>query len=1003
MLYLLKLCPSYLHGLDSFNAFSQSLKPHSMFKKKSVLIVIFLIYYSQILAQDVGVTKINNPQSGCNLGSETVSIEVTNFGNTLFLTTIPLSYQLDGGTPVTQSTLFTTFNASSTQTVTFSVALNMSGNYGKHSLKAYSNLSSDTKRSNDTFTITFTNYKPSDGGLLLADDTVCSTANGDTLILTKKTGVVVQWESNSGSGWNNLSNTDTFYIYSNLAQSTQYRVLVKNGLCASDYSDTATITVETQAKAGVLEKDRTICAGGSGDTLRLKGYNGTIKKWQSDDGSGWKDIANTDDTLIYSSPTVTKKYRVIVEKTVCTPDTSNIITIMVYALSKGGIIIPAMDTVCNGKNNDTLVLTKKIGTIVQWESNIGSGWNPVVNTDTFLIYQNITTSTSFRVLVKNGLCASDYSNVATVTIDNPAKAGVLERDRSICAGGKGDTLRLKNYEGKIRKWQSNTGGGWIDINNTSNTLIYPAPVANKKYRVIVAKNVCKPDTSNSVTISIISASSGGNIIPLNSFVCSGTNHDTLTLINSKGDRKWEFSDDGGFTWLSIVNRDTFQIYNNLVASRKYRVLVEASGCASVYSDIATVNVLAPPKGGIVERDKSICGGTNKDTLVLKQFSGSIIKWQSNNGGGWIDIQTTNDTLFVSAIMKTTRYRAIVGNSACANDTSTIATLKVIATTFGGNIIKSDSVCRGLNSNILVLKDHVGDIRWWERSTDNGVSWSPIANFDTTQNYVNLNQTTWYRVLVEGTNCPRDYSDTAIITVYIPLIKITAGGNTSFCKGDSVILNAKGGFNNYSWSSGQSTQSIKVKTDGKYKVTVTDKRGCKNSDSILITVYPLPVADAGVDATISLGASVRLKGKGGVKYLWKPGERLSDSTLAEPLASPLATTKYTLTVRDNNGCSDSDVVIINVIKDYNIHAKNIITPNGDGINDTWKIDNILPYEKSTVTIVNRYGYIVYEKTGYDNSWDGTDGKEKVSDGTYYYIISFDDNNKIYKGHITVLSK
>lgn len=1003
MLHLLNLCRTFFHGFYPVDVFLKSLNRNPMVKKKSGLTVLLFILCSRILAQDVGVTKINNPQSGCNLGSETVTIEITNFGSTLLLTTIPLSYQLDGGTPVTQNTLFTTFNSGTTQTVSFNVTLNMSGNYGKHLLKAFSGLSSDTKRSNDTFTITFFNYQPSNGGVLLTSDTVCATANGDTLVLTQKTGNVIQWESNSGSGWNTIANTDTFFVYSNLAQTTSYRVLVKNGLCASSYSDTATITVETQAKAGVLEKDRTLCFGGNGDTLKLRGYSGSIKKWQSNDGSGWLDIANTDDTLIYSSPAITKMYRVIVGKMVCTPDTSNIVTIKVYAPSKGGIIMPSLDTVCNGANSDTLVLTKKTGTVQQWESNIGSGWNPVVNTDTFLVYNNITTSTSFRVLVKNGLCASDYSNIATVTIDNPAKAGILERDRSICAGGKGDTLRLKNYEGKIRKWQSNTGSGWIDINNTGNTLIYPAPVSNKKYRVIVAKNVCKPDTSNSVTISIISTSSGGNIIPLNSVVCSDNNHDTLTLINSKGDRKWEFSDDGGFTWLSIVNRDTFQIYNNLKTSRKYRVFVEASGCASVYSDIATVNVLSPPIGGKIEKDKSICGGTNRDTLVLKQFSGSIIKWQSNNGSGWVDIVSTNDTLFISSIVKTTRYRAIVGNSACANDTSTIATLKVIATTFGGNIIKSDSVCRGINSNTLVLKGHVGDIRWWERSTDNGASWAPIANFDTSQSYLNLTQTTWYRVLVEGTNCPRDYSDTAIISVYVPFVKITSVGSTSFCKGDSVTLNVNGDFSNYNWSSGQSASSIKVTKDGQYKVTVTDKRGCKNSDSIRIIVYPLPVADAGVDETISLGASIRLKGKGGVKYLWKPGERLSDSTIAEPIASPLLTTKYTLTVIDNNGCSDSDMVVINVIKDYNIHAKNIITPNGDGINDTWKIDNILPYEKSTVTIVNRYGYIVYEKTGYDNTWDGTDGKEKVSDGTYYYIISFSDNDKIYKGHITVLSK
>lgn len=974
-----------------------------MIKKLFSVLTLLFLFWPKAFSQDVGVTKIFAPTSGCNMGSETVTIEVTNFGSALLLTTIPLKYSLDGGAVVSQNQLFTAFNANSTQTVSFNVGLNLSGNYGKHSLVVYSDFSSDTKRSNDTSFLNFYNYKLSDGGFLLANDTVCSSNNKDTLRLTKKSGDVQHWESNAGSGWNIISNTDSFYIYSNVSNTTAYRVLVKNGLCASDYSDTATIVVGSPAQAGKLGNDTNLCRGEKGQTLKLKGYEGEVRKWQSNEGSGWSDIHHNEDTLDYGSPLKTTQYRVIVAKNICEPDTSNSVTIKITQLTVGGKIFPAADTVCSGNNKGTLTLTSKIGEVKQWESNIGSGWNPVINADTFLNYNNIALSTYFRVWVKSGICPADYSSVAYVAVDQPAKAGILERDRSICAGGKGDTLWLKKYEGKIVKWQSNSGSAWLDIHHTGDRLIYPAPVSNMRYRAIVAKKVCKHDTSNSVSISVISATKGGNILPVNSKACIGKNHDTLVLKQSKGDRSWEFSDDEGFTWQRIVNRDSIQIYHNLMATRRYRVLLEASGCNPVYSGIATVNVLPQPEGGVLEKDKSVCGGSNRDTLVLKKFKGSVVKWQSNNGSGWIDINDTNSFLYVSGIFKTTTYRAIVGNKVCANDTSTTATIKIITTTYGGKIVKSDSVCLGANDNTLRLRGHVGDIRWWERSSDNGINWHPLANTDTVQRYFNLSQTTLYRVLVEGKNCPKDYSDTATISVYKPFVKILSNGPHQFCSGGKVELSATFGYPKYNWNSGQSSQKITVDSSGLYRIIITDKRGCMNSDSVNITVYPLPIADAGKDLAISLGASTRLSGSGGIKYLWRPGASLSDSTMVNPLASPLVTTHYLLKVTDINGCSDTDLVRITVWVDYNLNPKNIITPNGDGINDTWKIDNILPYEESTVTIVNRYGYKVYEKTGYENTWDGSNGGQRVADGTYYYMITFTHSDKVYKGHITVLSK
>jgi gliding motility-associated-like protein len=82
-----------------------------------------------------------------------------------------------------------------------------------------------------------------------------------------------------------------------------------------------------------------------------------------------------------------------------------------------------------------------------------------------------------------------------------------------------------------------------------------------------------------------------------------------------------------------------------------------------------------------------------------------------------------------------------------------------------------------------------------------------------------------------------------------------------------------------------------------------------------------------------------------------------------------------------------------IANSTLFIPNGFSPNGDGKNDVWFIKG-LPKD-TKVTIFNRWGNKVYQKDGYDNTWDGrpnvsgTLGTDKLSQGTYYYIIEFND--------------
>lgn len=85
----------------------------------------------------------------------------------------------------------------------------------------------------------------------------------------------------------------------------------------------------------------------------------------------------------------------------------------------------------------------------------------------------------------------------------------------------------------------------------------------------------------------------------------------------------------------------------------------------------------------------------------------------------------------------------------------------------------------------------------------------------------------------------------------------------------------------------------------------------------------------------------------------------------------------------------------------IEASNLLSPNGDGKNDTWMVKNIEQYQNNSVTVFDQGSNVVYSKKGYTNDWAGTYRGGVVKQGTYYYLIDL-GNGTTKKGFITVLS-
>ncbi|HLG33899.1 MAG TPA: T9SS type A sorting domain-containing protein [Bacteroidia bacterium] len=144
--------------------------------------------------------------------------------------------------------------------------------------------------------------------------------------------------------------------------------------------------------------------------------------------------------------------------------------------------------------------------------------------------------------------------------------------------------------------------------------------------------------------------------------------------------------------------------------------------------------------------------------------------------------------------------------------------------------------------------------------------------------------------------------------------VNLGNDITLCSSQGpLVLDPGSGYVSYLWSDSSASQTLVVSQSGMYWVQVTDSSNCLASDTINVTVFPSPSANAGNDTTIVPPGCASLFGSvtGGTppySFLWSNGD-----TTQAILACDTLTTTYTFTVIDSNGCSatDSVTVIINV--------------------------------------------------------------------------------------------
>lgn len=444
-----------------------------------------------------------------------------------------------------------------------------------------------------------------------------------------------------------------------------------------------------------------------------------------------------------------------------------------------------------------------------------------------------------------------------------------------------------------------------------------------------------------------------------------------------------------------TNVNTYQIpnFSGEIAGR-YTVEIILNDCQSPQVVLFAESINLPTVTIRADESLSLCGG-NEAGLSVPNFAGLTYQWQRNG----TNIAGATGTNFSATLPGT--YTVSVGSATgCTviTDPVTINEQELPEALF----TLPSSICIGeritLINNTVVPSGIDVDYRWEFGDGNISTQANPTTLYERAGTF-----TVKLKVSIRGAaSCFTETTQT--ITVNSPgEFEILLPEGNSFCAGSSLTLEIPEGFNNPQWSTNANTRSISVSTAGTYSVTATDANGCRVEASAEIIQFPVAQVQAfATPEKILQGDSTLLSASGALSYVWSPGNLVRDSIAAETYARPNITTLFKVKMIDSNGCEVEREILVEVEPVGGIATSKVFTPNGDGINDLWIIDNLDNFSECTTVIVTIQGTTVYEKTPYQNDWDGNFQGKPLPEGVYYYLISCpNDEEKNVSGSITLL--
>jgi gliding motility-associated-like protein len=330
------------------------------------------------------------------------------------------------------------------------------------------------------------------------------------------------------------------------------------------------------------------------------------------------------------------------------------------------------------------------------------------------------------------------------------------------------------------------------------------------------------------------------------------------------------------------------------------IMVDAGGCQVPVEGIDTINVYG------VKTNFGYDGLPRCDLGIIQFSDSSIIndnaafyKWSFGDGG---TSALQNPSHFYAAPGQYFPQLIVTTSRGCTDTTTLPLPVKIVASP-QANFTNAISGCTPVSAtfNAFLNVPDTSIITWnWTLGNGNTstLQTTPAQTYTTAQVY-NIEL-----IATNSTGCKDTVTKT--FEVY-PIPVIDATPNVQICRGKPVQLTATGGAT-YTWSPaiGLSCTSCASPMaspafNQKYIVEGSSAFGCKNTDSLNVTVIQPFSMDNKPNDTICVGSSVRLYASGANSYQWSPSSGLNNIVSAIPMASPKTTTRYMVVGSDAHGC------------------------------------------------------------------------------------------------------
>jgi len=499
-------------------------------------------------------------------------------------------------------------------------------------------------------------------------------------------------------------------------------------------------------------------------------------------------------------------------------------------------------------------------------------WSPATGLSCTNCTTPIASPASTTTYTVTGTSAAGCVDTAqvTVNINNVPNVTAGAANNTFCAG---DSTQLQATGATTYSWSPSAG---LSCTNCANPTA--APTGTTTYTVTGTNSSGCTDTG----VVTITVNPLPNIVVPNQSVCAGSS----VQLQATGAATYSWSPSTALSCTNCANP-----LANPSATTTYSVIgTTAAGCVDTIQTIVTVNALPTIAAG---GNQTICLGT----AVSLQVTGAVsYNWSPSAG---------------------------LSCTGCANPSANPAattTYTVVGTDVNGC---KDTAQTTVNINQLPVVDAGPDVSICKQNSTQlqatgaaSYSWSPATGLSCT-NCTNpvaspVTPTTYTVTGTDANGCIN--TDNVTVSIF-PQPQINAGPDQKICEGQSVQLQATGG-STYVWSPASGLSCIACPnpqaspaSDITYTVTGTDGNGCRDSDKVKITVIEKQPFTVSENDTICEGESAQLSASGGQQYQWSPATGMSNSTTANPVVTPEATTTYTVVIKQGDCFTDTSNVTV----------------------------------------------------------------------------------------------